>query len=63
MQIFKNYGWQEAGVVDIDLSEVKGKNRGYGIYRTHGMIRKPGTYYMSRMSLKRPLADLDKVLS
>jgi GNAT superfamily N-acetyltransferase len=42
MQTFINHGWQAVGFVDIDLSEVRGKNRGYGIYRLHGMIRKPG---------------------
>ena len=41
MKAFINHGWQEVGFVDIDLSEVKGKNRGYGVYRTHGMIKKP----------------------
>jgi GNAT superfamily N-acetyltransferase len=45
MQTFINHGWEEVGFVDIDLSEVKGKNRGYGIYRTYGMIRKPGLLY------------------
>jgi len=42
VQTFKYYGWQELGFIDIDLGEVKGKNKGYGIYRTHGMTRRPG---------------------
>jgi GNAT superfamily N-acetyltransferase len=42
MQTYINHGWEEVGFVDIDLSDVKGKNRGYGIYRTHGLVWKPG---------------------
>jgi len=42
MQAFEDHGWQEVGFVDIDLSEIKGKNRGYGIHKTCGMVRNPG---------------------
>jgi hypothetical protein len=42
IQAFKDHGWQEVGFVDIDLSEIKGKSRGYGIHRTYGMVRNPG---------------------
>jgi hypothetical protein len=39
--IYLDHGWKEIAFVDIDLSEFKGKFRGYGVIRVYGMLRKP----------------------
>jgi hypothetical protein len=41
-ELYLTYGWEPVGFADIDLSEWNGQHRGYGIYRTYGMVRKPG---------------------
>jgi hypothetical protein len=42
VELFSSLGWEDVGFVEVDLSEWKGKNRGYGRYRAQAMIRKPG---------------------
>jgi len=62
MQTYINHGWEEFCFVDIDLSDVTGKNRDYGIYRTHGLFRKPGSLDMPVVAVSQPLVDLDKTM-
>jgi hypothetical protein len=41
-ELFLNYGWEHSDYMDIDLSKVRGIERGFGMYRLQAMIRKPG---------------------
>jgi hypothetical protein len=49
-ELYLTHSWEQVGFVDIDLSEWRGRNRGYGTYRTYGMVRKPGPFVNSAIS-------------
>ena len=42
--VYRRYGWESVEHLDIDLSEWGGKLRGFGIHRSHSMLRKPGIF-------------------
>jgi hypothetical protein len=49
-ELYLSHGWEDVGFVDIDLSEWRGRNRGYGWYRSEAMIRKPRRLVNSAIS-------------
>jgi hypothetical protein len=63
MKAFKSHGWQDVGFVDWNLSEVMGKNRGYGTHRSHLMIKAPRSTSRQAAQVEEPLVDTDKVVA
>ncbi|MCJ1285559.1 hypothetical protein MMC26_004900 [Xylographa opegraphella] len=42
--LYRRYGWVDAGFVDVDLREWGGQLRGYGIHRSPVLLREPGRF-------------------
>lgn len=39
---YRQFGWEEVDVVDVDLSQWAGAYRGFGVHRLYCLLRQPG---------------------